>query len=73
MLLCSTVEQVRNYRAIQYQEHGPLLESHFNEHVLLTGVRKEHFLPRRKWQVELWFFERDLSKVPARNMLCILT
>ena len=45
----------------------------FKEHVLLTGVRKEHFLPLRKWHVELWFFERELSKAPVRNTLCILT
>ena len=56
MLFSSKVEQVKNSRVIQYQEHWPLLESHFNEHVLLTGVRKEHFLPLRKWLGELWFF-----------------
>lgn len=73
MLLCSAMEQVRNYKAVQYQKHRPLLENHFNEHVLLTGVRKKIFLPLRKWPVELWFFERDLSKAPAKSMLCILT
>lgn len=56
MLFSSKVEQEKNSRVIPYRERWPMPESHVHEHVPLTGVRKEHFLPLRKRLGELQFF-----------------
>lgn len=56
------MEPLRNYRVIWYQKPWPPLESHFNEHFLLTSYQEGTLPPSQEIADWVWFFSRDLSK-----------